>query len=611
MTKKSFGALLFLVMAMLFISCTVVWAEETSCSCGDYAAWVLSDEGVLTLSGKGSISDGGWDKTAVKNLVIEEGITFIDYEAFAYCSNLKTVSFPSTLEQIFSSAFLDCTSLVTADFSNASGLLSIGWYAFNGCSSLEVLDLLGASKLEAIYYEAFGNCSGLTYIYFPSSLTTMETPFENCTSLVFISVEEGGYLYSENGVLYEKYTDYDTLREVVYIVIYPAKNPMTEYEVPEGVISLEGTFADNPYLKSVTLPSSLMLLNSGTFYNCTGLESVTLSEGVEYIGNGAFRGCVSLKSIYIPSTVDYIGSSAFENCTSLSEVTVSNGVRELQYEAFAGCTALTSIAIPTSVSTIEYGVFNECINLAEITVDLENEYFCISEGVLMNIDKTAILFYPVGLTSESYEISADITDVYVSAFSFNTYLKEITAAGENTNYKSVDGVLFSCDGTQLYRYPAEKTDTSYEIPSEVMNIDEYAFAYNPYLTEITWNPTEGYIYSKAFKGCTGITSVTLSENIYFIAEEAFNCENLKTVYCYIDSFADDPSIFNDGVKFIYIDASGDLSGDGSADDKDAALVMKTLSELISSGDVDIKQADVNHDGSIDILDAIQILKGSE
>ncbi len=59
------------------------------------------------------------------------------------------------------------------------------------------------------------------------------------------------------------------------------------------------------------------------------------------------------------------------------------------------------------------------------------------------------------------------------------------------DYSSEDGVLFNKDKSELVAYPAEKSDTSYTVSESVTAIQ-----------------------AQAFYGCTNLTSVSLSDNIY-------------------------------------------------------------------------------------------------
>ena len=83
---------------------------EASVYSEDDISWTLDDDGTLTVSGKGSM--GWWgidvDKEKVKKIVVEEGITNVNFKGF---SNLETVTLPDSLTRIGDNAFYDCISL--------------------------------------------------------------------------------------------------------------------------------------------------------------------------------------------------------------------------------------------------------------------------------------------------------------------------------------------------------------------------------------------------------------------------------------------------------------------------------------------------------------------
>ena len=54
-------------------------------------------------------------------------------------------------------------------------------------------------------------------------------------------------------------------------------------------------------------------------------------------------------------------------------------------------------------------------------------------------------------------------------------LTEIIVDPNNSQFESLDGVLYSKDGTTLICYPAGKTATQFTIPNSVTNVDNTAF----------------------------------------------------------------------------------------------------------------------------------------
>ncbi len=86
-----------------------------------------------------------------------------DY-AFEDCSNLISITIPSSIIKIGSSAFLGCSSLQTIIFAGDSRLRSIGNYAFRDCSSLTTITI--PNSVTSIGWDAFSGCYNLQTIYY-------------------------------------------------------------------------------------------------------------------------------------------------------------------------------------------------------------------------------------------------------------------------------------------------------------------------------------------------------------------------------------------------------------------------------------------------------------
>ena len=258
--------------------------------------------------------------------------------------------------------------------------------------------------------------------------------------------------------------------------------------IPDSVTIISGsTFSDCTSLTSIMIPNSVTSIVYSAFYNCTSLTSITIPDSVTSIGDSAFYGCSSLTSITIPNGVMEIGWCAFADCSSLTSITIPNSVTSIGDSAFVGCSSLTSITIPNSVTEIGVYAFADCSSLTSIT------------------------------------IPNSVTSIGDSAFGGCSSLTEIKVASENSNYVSVNGVLYNKYKTAIECYPAGKKGNNYKIPDGVTSIGYYAFYGCSSLTSITIPGGVTSIGYSAFENCTSLTSITIPSSVTEIGWSAFRC----------------------------------------------------------------------------------------
>jgi hypothetical protein len=156
---------------------------------------------------------------------------------------------------------------------------------------------------------------------------------------------------------------------------------ISSISIPSSVRVIESNaFKNCTSLSSISLPSGLEELGSGAFYNCTGLSSVSIPSGLDTLNSEVFRGCSGLNSVSIPSNIESIGENAFYGCSSLTSVSIS-GASSIGGKAFYGCVALNSITLSKSVLQIGSGAFQNCRKIATVSYDGSiEEYASISFG---------------------------------------------------------------------------------------------------------------------------------------------------------------------------------------------------------------------------------------
>lgn len=140
----------------------------------DDIKWEISNDGTLTISGTGNMTDynisrkkSPWNSRSneIKKVVIKDGVTNIGSYAFYLCGNLTSVTIPNSMTSIGSSAFIHCKSLTSIKIPNS--VKSIGGFAFYNCSALTSVTI--PNSVTSIERYAFWACEALKSITFNGS----------------------------------------------------------------------------------------------------------------------------------------------------------------------------------------------------------------------------------------------------------------------------------------------------------------------------------------------------------------------------------------------------------------------------------------------------------
>ena len=422
--------------------------------------------------------------------------------------------------QISSYAFQSYTNLISVDLSKCIKLTSIGLYAFRDCSELTSITL--PSSLISIGGNAFDNCSGLTSITLPRGLTSIGYgAFYGCYALaevynlssltITVGSSDNGHVGYYAAVVY---TDTNTVGSIQTI------GNMRYYENGTDFIAVGPTSID---VTSVTLDSKTTAIKNFAFDHCEALTSIDLPAGVTSIGNSAFNECTRLTSITLPSSVKSIGNGVFSSCYNLTSITLPSSLTSIGNSAFSICSSLTSITLPSSVKSIGNSAFSSCNNLTSIIVESNNTVYdsrnncnaiietatntlivgCKNTVVPNNV--TSIGNYAFsgcsGLISVDLSGCTSLTSIGNSAFSICSSLTSIDLSG-CTSLTSIGNNAFSrCSGL---------TSIDLSECTSLTSIGGYAFNNCSGLTSITLPASLTIIGSNAFSGCNMLTSLTFA-----------------------------------------------------------------------------------------------------
>ena len=226
-----------------YVTRTARPAVVASGFCGEDAAWVLTSDGVLKITGSGPMADNEtnhapWEacKYLIKQVMIGKDITYIGKFNFFWCNRLETVTFEesSQLERIGWGAF-GYSSLKTIAIPDS--VTRLDGYAFYYCTKLNEVTISEDSILESIGEYAFKGDTALLSLYIPNTVTEIEDCILQDALNIVLSVgansyaqayaEKLGYTYTVRGT-----TDAAQLETMVTeLSIIPVDDELEEFQV--------------------------------------------------------------------------------------------------------------------------------------------------------------------------------------------------------------------------------------------------------------------------------------------------------------------------------------------------------------------------------------------
>lgn len=532
-----------------------------------YAHWytILSFKEVGTGANKGyAVSKNDEGIGYVEHLRIPATykgltVTTIEGAAFAGCTNLKTISIPDTIENIF----------ISTDDKADTGS------AFDGCSSLQKLIMYKVD--EASVYDTY------------------------------YETDEAGALIYKNPVTQKK--------EFKFL---PSTYTGT-YQIPDGVEVIPTASFKNARITKIVIPASVTQIDSSAFANCKSLSDLEFLAQVDNkdekdltIANGVFKGCTALiditlparvvnlnfdifsdkvqsinitgnaaptaKTVYydidgvlclgdtlvympkgradayrIPNGINKIGSDAFASCTKITRVDISAWVEVIEKNAFLGCTqirflnflateetqngliiedsaffsckSLTEVILPANLTSIGQYAFGNTTNLKKVTLN-SRESAVYSAGAFA--DKAGV--YAV----TNVVIGENVKELDIAAVFGTTYLKTVEVSKDNPYIASYGNALYTADYEKIIFFPAS-IKSAYTLHENTKIISENVFK-GKFLTEITIPAGVHTIAKSAFEACHALTKISWlpategDEVALTIGDRAFyNVANLATL----------------------------------------------------------------------------------
>ena len=411
----------------------------------------------------------------MRELVIEEGITTIKQYIFYNCSNITSISLPSTVTTIEVDAFYNAARLGKVIINSLESWLSIDFanpdanplnYSQLYLNEQEIFELVIPETIENINDYAFYKCSSITSLQVQSGT---------------INVGDYAFYYCHN---LTKVTIAESVKNIGASAFENCEN-LNELNIAEGVETIgDNAFAICKKLKFVTFPTTVKTIGKDALSYCYSLASVTLpfiGEAVDGTQNtsleyviGGYNGHYSTFTNITVTSAHTIYKKAISGWYYLKEITLKEPLQIIQDEAFENCNNLLTITIPNSVTTIGKNILNNCDKLNSVKIPYVGQN---SSGI--------------GVTCFGYLFGA--SSYYSQSSSLPSTLKYVTVTGTTT---IPDYAFYNCSSL-----------ISIDLPKTLEIIGDYAFY-----------------------GCSNLTGIVIPKNVTAIEKSAFtSCYNLKVV----------------------------------------------------------------------------------
>lgn len=507
---------------------------------------------------------------------------------------IKSVKLPSRCSTIGARAFANCTGLEALSF--PSYVRNVGAHLTDGCVALKSIII----EPEAGNLIDFGSAADGVF----GTLTDYTLKIGSPVKLTGTSEASPFAGAGLTHVIYN-YGDFAELSNPAGL--FGSSTGLKSVEVSRSVSKIgNGIFRGAPALETVTLTDALNNIGEYTFADCPALKTIVLPENIKSIGVGAFSGMtmekISCKAVTPPTLPDdafsaetfagatlevkasaidaYKAADGWKKFTnivsdnlpdpftvdgviytvqSMADKTVvitgydaatmpadlvlpstvtNDGIEYTVASAIAKALSgapMESVKFPQTISLLPNSMLSECPNLEKIVIPasvttIEGDFFYES----VNIKK--VVFEP----SETPINLGVYNDMVVPGYGYTLYLaRPVDVPLDKYNYP--DSPLARRNLSKIILYPeaGECKDLLNKTKcAEVEFIDGWTavpadiFSGNTTLSQVIFPSTLTSIGSKAFNGCSALKEVTFPESLESIGSYGFaGSTKLNAVSC--------------------------------------------------------------------------------
>jgi len=549
----------------------------------------MQPDGVVYFGGTAYATKG-----SVTDVTIKDGTKWIDNRTFKNGSGIKSVTIPASITDSidFRDVFNGCGNTLEAiniaedheKYKSVDGVV----YSKDGknliyCPRAKKGTITLPDGTETINSDALEHCDGITAVNLSVNTKSFNSNDLNLymANLDAVNVPAANTNFkSENGILYNKtktylyfypknkagaYTMPDTLSDTYYYAFQNAKG-ITEINAPDTMryLNPSNNFVNTPALKAINIDENNQWYSSvnGVLYSKDQKRlykvpdayagDVTLPETVTNIDdNYTFNNCTGIKKLTIPAATglwDYV----FDGVKSITEISISpdhtgyasvngcmiNPAKDYVYAipkgaatvtipdnivsqgrirdaALCNCPNLVTLNLSKNFSDFScYYKFDNCPKLTSVSVPSDNPFYRTVDGVLYNRNITQICFVPGGKTG-AFTLPTTVTDVYDRAFKDARQLTSVTFPKNYSGTFDMAYVFENCE--QLTALNFAGTNANYATVDGVVykkDMTELYFVPNAKSGSYTIPATVTNIQNnRAFKNCSKITEIVFPDGL--------------------------------------------------------------------------------------------------
>lgn len=269
------------------------------------------------------------------------------------------------------------------------------------------------------------------------------------TASILLSLMSGNFVNAK----VSKYGDFKYIIKDTGITITKYTGKSKVVNIPDSIDGMpvdtigNGAFEYNKHIVKVTIPDSIKSIGDSAFGECKSLQNVNMPSSVKIIKERCFSRCISLKSIEL-SNVRKICSNAFSYCKSLGGKLALNNIREIENNAFYKCTGIIKAKFSDKLciygssydANIQGNPFSLCKSLISVDIDSSNTEYKSVDGIVYSNDDNWLVTYPAGKCStvKLENHSKGIASYAFSGATIGDFIisEETMYVGNNAFYKS-------------------------------------------------------------------------------------------------------------------------------------------------------------------------------